>query len=99
VQYQVRQTPDGATVAVRAAGAVDTSTLAAEMTGALREAGLPDPRVDVEAVEGIERQASGKLKRFVSLPERAVLTELDVEVPHPARSRALITARAVTPTA
>jgi phenylacetate-CoA ligase len=67
VQYQVRQTPGGATVAVRAAGAVDTSALAAELTRALREIGLPDPRVAVRTVEGIERQASGKLKRFVPL--------------------------------
>lgn len=67
VQYQVRQTPDGATVAVRAAGAADTAALAAELTGALREIGLPDPHVDVEAVYGIERQASGKLRRFVPL--------------------------------
>ncbi|MDN5934285.1 MAG: hypothetical protein L0I24_24975, partial [Pseudonocardia sp.] len=50
VEYQVRQNPDGATVAVRAAGAVDTAALAAELTAALREVGLPDPRVDVETV-------------------------------------------------
>lgn len=67
VQYQVRQTPDGAVVAVQASGRVDTAALAAELTGALHGIGLPDPRVRVDAVDRIERQVSGKLRRFVPL--------------------------------
>ncbi len=67
VEYQVRQTPQGATIAVNAARAFDPEALAAEITDHLREAGLADPEITVVRVEAIERPASGKLARFLPL--------------------------------
>lgn len=67
VEYQVRQTPLGADVAIRCNGPVDAAGLAAGMRQALGQLGLHDPRVEVAPVDRIERQHSGKLKRFVPL--------------------------------
>jgi phenylacetate-CoA ligase len=67
VEYQVRQTPAGATVAVRATGPFDVAALAAEITAALAGVGVPEPRVDVEVTERLPRPASGKLARFQRL--------------------------------
>jgi hypothetical protein len=57
----------GATVRVRASGAVDRDTLAQRITASLARAGVPASEVTIECVEAFERQASGKLKRFFPL--------------------------------
>jgi phenylacetate-coenzyme A ligase PaaK-like adenylate-forming protein len=67
IEYQVRQTADGAHVQVRCAGATDTAKLGAEIEEHLRRVGLADPRVAVEQVDAIPRAGSGKLKRFLPL--------------------------------
>lgn len=67
VEYQVRQTPDGAAVTVRATGPFDTAGLAADVAAGLAGVGVPDPRVTVETADRIPRPASGKLARFVPL--------------------------------
>ncbi len=67
LEYQVRQTPGGAEVAARCIGPVDIPALEAEMAGELARLGLPAPEVRVTPVERIERQSSGKLKRFIRL--------------------------------
>lgn len=67
VDYQVHQAPRGATIRVRASGAVDLDTLAQRIAALLARAGLPDSEVTIERVEAFERQASGKLKRFFPL--------------------------------
>lgn len=67
VEYQVRQTPHGADVAIRCNKPVDAAMLATSMRQALQKLGMHDPQVAVTAVDQIERQQSGKLKRFVPL--------------------------------
>ncbi len=65
VEYQVRQTPRGADISAVTSSAVDTDALASRIAGALRDLGLPEPAVTVATVDSIDRQSSGKLKRFV----------------------------------
>ncbi|WP_300007449.1 hypothetical protein [Pseudonocardia sp.] len=67
VEYQVRQTPAGATVVAAATGPFDTAALAADITAGLARVGVPDPRVDVEVTDRLPRPASGKLQRFAPL--------------------------------
>lgn len=68
VEYQVRQTMDGAEVSVRKSGSVDETALAAILEAELRRMGLPSPKVSVRPVDRFERHASGKLKRFLPAP-------------------------------
>ncbi|MGH2398837.1 MAG: phenylacetate--CoA ligase family protein [bacterium] len=67
VDYQVRQTPRGATIRVRPSGPLDLGSLIHRITVSLARAGITDPEVVIEQVEAFERQASGKLKRFFPL--------------------------------
>jgi phenylacetate-CoA ligase len=67
VAYQVRQTARGAAIAVRVTGAFDGDALAAEIAAGLARLGLAEPEVTVTIVDQLERQYSGKLKRFVPL--------------------------------
>ena len=46
-------------------GAVDTDAVASRIERALGELGLPSPEVTVTLVDAVDRQPSGKLKRFV----------------------------------
>lgn len=69
VEYQVRQTPAGAAIALRLRGPVDLAALERDLAVELGHLGLPRPEVSVTPVETLERHAvSGKLKRFVPLP-------------------------------
>ncbi|MGQ0575417.1 MAG: phenylacetate--CoA ligase family protein [Pseudonocardia sp.] len=70
VEYQVRQAVAGATISVVTCAPCDTAALAGEIRAALTQAGLSDPRVDVEMVERLPRPPSGKLRRFVPLDRR-----------------------------
>jgi phenylacetate-coenzyme A ligase PaaK-like adenylate-forming protein len=65
VEYQVRQTTRGADISAVASGDVDTDALASRLEAALRDLGLPAPEVTLATVDRVDRQASGKLKRFV----------------------------------
>ena len=65
LEYQVRQTPAGADVAVRCQGPVDLAALADDLLAGL---GLPAAEITITPVDRIERPASGKLPRFVPLP-------------------------------
>ena len=67
IDYQVRQTPRGAAITVRASGTVELGGLTQRIAASLARAGVPDPTVTIERVETFERQASGKLKRFFPL--------------------------------
>ena len=67
VEYQVRQTPRGAEIAIRASGEVDLAGLRAAIVDHLAHAGLPDPAISIERVSVLERTSAGKLKRFVPL--------------------------------
>jgi phenylacetate-CoA ligase len=67
-EYQVRQTATGARILV--VGSPDVPTLTRAVATALRQQGLPDPDVQVELVDHLQRcSAAGKLRRFVALKE------------------------------
>jgi hypothetical protein len=68
VEYQVRQTARGAAIAIRCADHVDTARLQEQIAGDLTRLGLWHPMVTLTAVEHLERQSTGKLKRFLPLP-------------------------------
>ena len=67
LEYQVRQTECGADIAVHCVGALDTAVLQREITAGLAASGLERPDVSIRRVNGLERLATGKLKRFVPL--------------------------------
>jgi phenylacetate-CoA ligase len=66
-EYQVHQTPRGVKVLLRLVGEVDLPALRAEIAAGLAKVGLADPEVVLIPVEHLDRQSSGKLKRFVPL--------------------------------
>ncbi|HEX2125581.1 MAG TPA: hypothetical protein VHF45_03350 [Thermoleophilaceae bacterium] len=63
VEYQVRQTAGGAAISVR--GHPDVDRLEHELAAGLERLGLEDPEVTITTVTKIERQDTGKLRRFV----------------------------------
>jgi phenylacetate-CoA ligase len=66
-EYQVTQTLTGAEILT--AGRPDVDGLRAALIAALRRYGLPEPTVDIRALDRIPRNfSSGKLKRFIALP-------------------------------
>ena len=67
IEYQVRQTTSGADIDVRAIGPVDTTALANALEADLTGLGLLEPRITARVVESLDRQQTGKLKRFVPL--------------------------------
>jgi phenylacetate-coenzyme A ligase PaaK-like adenylate-forming protein len=69
LEYQVRQTPVGADIAVRTSAQLDSEALSRELVTAIAKLGVDRPRVSVAEVEDIERTGStGKLRRFIPLP-------------------------------
>jgi phenylacetate-coenzyme A ligase PaaK-like adenylate-forming protein len=67
-EYQVRQTPRGVGVEIRATGPVDTRPIAREIAAHLERLGVAQPDVTVRFGDGFDRHAvSGKLRRFVPL--------------------------------
>ena len=68
VEYQVRQTPAGAAIAVRCSAPVSLDGLRDRIAVGLIDAGLERPQVTVEIVDRFERPGGpAKLKRFVPL--------------------------------
>jgi len=68
VEYQVWQTEAGAAVAVVSRGDVDLAAVRGALVGRLAAVGVRNAQVAVRRVERIERQGTGKLRRFVPLP-------------------------------
>jgi phenylacetate-coenzyme A ligase PaaK-like adenylate-forming protein len=66
VEYQVRQTPAGAEVLVVGTPGDPAATGRAIAVG-LARAGLPSPAVEVRVVDHLERQPTGKMRRFQPL--------------------------------
>jgi phenylacetate-coenzyme A ligase PaaK-like adenylate-forming protein len=64
-EYQVRQTPRGAEVDVVSQGDVDVEALGGTLAQRLRALGLDGAHVTCRRVVAIQRQSTGKLKRFV----------------------------------
>jgi phenylacetate-CoA ligase len=65
--YQVRQTEHGADIDVQLVGQLRIEQLRHEIEGALRKVGIANPHVTITPVDGLDRRATGKLKRFVSM--------------------------------
>jgi phenylacetate-CoA ligase len=71
LEYQVRQTPTGADIAIRTSARLDTDALSRELADALAEHGVARPHVRVTEVDEIERtEPTGKLRRFIPLIPR-----------------------------
>jgi phenylacetate-coenzyme A ligase PaaK-like adenylate-forming protein len=68
IEYQVRQTPHGAAIHLRLAGRIDLRRLRLGVVSQLASLGLHEPVVTLTPVQCLERQATGKLKRFVPDP-------------------------------
>jgi phenylacetate-CoA ligase len=66
VDYQVRQTPTGAEV-LAVGMPSDQERVGRTLAGELSRHGLPSPAVQVRVVEAIDRQATGKMRRFVPM--------------------------------
>ena len=67
LEYQVVQQPRGARIGIRTSGPVDTTSLMQRLSAALDRAGVAGATVDLEIVDGFDRQQTGKLKRFIPL--------------------------------
>ncbi|MFW6027567.1 MAG: phenylacetate--CoA ligase family protein, partial [bacterium] len=67
IEFQIRQLPRGAEILVVTSRPVDWTEVIGELTDALRHLGIPEPEVRIREVDSIERQATGKLRRFVPL--------------------------------
>jgi phenylacetate-CoA ligase len=68
VEYQVRQTPAGAAIAVRCTAPVSLDGLRDRITAALARSGLDRPEVTVETADRLKRPSGpAKLKRFIPL--------------------------------
>ena len=74
VEYQVVQTDGGVDVLVVATA--DVQSLIPALVSAMQRHGVTSPSIQMRTVESLDRhQASGKLKRFVPLPDSAGSTE------------------------
>jgi phenylacetate-CoA ligase len=71
VEYQVRQTPAGAEVLVVGAPA-DPPGIGRRVAAELAGLGIPRPAVEVRVVDQLERQETGKVRRFRPLEAVAV---------------------------
>jgi phenylacetate-coenzyme A ligase PaaK-like adenylate-forming protein len=67
VEYQIRQTRRGASIAVVCRGEVDLEQLRVKVSDGLAALAIKEPDVHITRVERLPRLASGKLKRFVPL--------------------------------
>ncbi len=67
MEYRVTQTMSGAHIALCTRGAIDQTGLGGVIRKGLVEAGLAEPMLEFELVESLDRQDTGKLKRFVPL--------------------------------
>jgi phenylacetate-coenzyme A ligase PaaK-like adenylate-forming protein len=75
LEYQVRQTEQGARIVVRCGAPVDLEALGAGIADALGRAGIAHAAVDVTAVERLERDPGpAKLRRFVPLAAQPALS-------------------------
>ena len=68
LEYQVRQTERGATIAIRTQGQVEIEELKERLELELAKLGLHNPEVTIEVVNQFDRQRTGKLKRFFPSP-------------------------------
>jgi phenylacetate-coenzyme A ligase PaaK-like adenylate-forming protein len=72
IEYQVLQTARGADIRVRCQDALDAVPIVTAIRDALLELGLADADVTVTAVPVLDRQDTGKFRRFVPLPKQGI---------------------------
>jgi phenylacetate-CoA ligase len=85
VEYQVRQTPAGAAIAVRCTAPVGLDGLRDRIAAALARSGLERPQVTVETVDRLERPGGpAKLKRFIPLAANPEPSRQAPALPEPA---------------
>ena len=68
VEYQVRQTERGAAISLICTGDVDLARMNAAITEGLCALHLSAPEVTFDVVASLDRQETGKLRRFLPLP-------------------------------
>jgi hypothetical protein len=66
----VRQTDSGADIDVHMTAPVDLEAIRTALADDLSRLGICAPRIEIAPVQHIERQRSGKLKRFIPLSGR-----------------------------
>jgi len=67
-EYQVHQTPSGASIGLVSTGPVDTAALRQALVDGLAKAGLQNAQIEIDLVDHLERhKETGKLRRFVPL--------------------------------
>jgi phenylacetate-CoA ligase len=71
LEYQVRQTRDGAEVSLRAGGPLELGAIERAIAGELARMGCPAPVVSARVLDELPRVGIGKLKRFVPLEQAA----------------------------
>jgi len=69
VEYQIQQTADGADILVIGAP-IDPRAMERGICGELQRLGIRNPSVSVRTVDRLERQRTGKLRRFVPVSAR-----------------------------
>jgi phenylacetate-CoA ligase len=67
VEYQVRQTTNGADISLITKGQVDIAELRERIVRSLKGVGLDRSEVSITVVDRLERFPTGKLKRFIPL--------------------------------
>ncbi len=71
IEYQVRQTPAGADITVVTDGRIDARRIGQQISAALSQLGLTEPVINIASAAALDRTATGKLRRFTSLPPPA----------------------------
>ncbi|MDA1300060.1 MAG: hypothetical protein O2868_08270 [Proteobacteria bacterium] len=74
LEFQVRQTPDGASIDYLANSDINETELTRSVIKSLRGAGLDAPSVVLQRVDRLERVGVGKLKRFFPLEDHLTRT-------------------------
>jgi phenylacetate-coenzyme A ligase PaaK-like adenylate-forming protein len=67
IDYQVRQTTRGATIALHTDSPVDATQLREALENDLARIGLRNPHVETTLVAALDRQQTGKVRRFIPL--------------------------------
>jgi phenylacetate-coenzyme A ligase PaaK-like adenylate-forming protein len=68
IEYQVRQTQNGAEINIVSAAQIKIPELEHRIVEALSKIGIKRPTVVIRTVDRIDRGVTGKLKRFIPLP-------------------------------
>ena len=67
IEYQVRQTRSGADITAVATSSFDADEVARAIRDSLHHLGLDQPTVAINLVQHLDRQPSGKLRRFIPM--------------------------------